>query len=154
MENFQIFRDLKDEGKLHKPLLIRIHILSTLSVILLLVVLYQVIKGNLNIWISIGIAVLAFLLGLHVFSRMSKVEWNEERELISASRMDIVGFTTILLYIAFEISFRTFLKAEYAGTFAATGYLLDGVGASLLGRSVGTLFMIQNLAKVDKEDSG
>lgn len=153
MENFQIFRDLKDEGKLHKPLLVRIHILSTISVILLLVVLYQIIKGNLNIWISLLVAVLAFILGLYVFSRMSKVEWNEDKELISASRMDIVGFTTILLYIAFEISFRTFLKAQYPGSFAATGYLLDGVGASLLGRSVGTLFMIQNLTKPDKSET-
>jgi len=150
MEKFQIFRTLRSEGKLHGPLILRIEILLGISAVLLGIVVYENIVGNLNIFISIAVGVISFLLGLFIFSKMNKVEWNEEKEVIGASRMDLAGFTVLLLYIAFEFSFRHFLKSEYAGTYAATGYLFAGIGASLLGRSVGTLLIIQRFAKDEK----
>jgi heme/copper-type cytochrome/quinol oxidase subunit 4 len=147
MSTLRTFKNLKSEGKLHKRLLFQIRILSVISLILLGVVVYQIIVNGLNVWISAGIAVVSFFLGLFVFSKMNKMVWNEEEEVIQTGRMEIAGVAVIVLYIAFEMGLRTFLNAEFAGTFAATAYLLAGIGASLLGRSLGTLVAIQKLTK-------
>lgn len=147
MANFQTLRDLTSEGKLHRPLLIRLKILLAISAALLLVVIYQIGKETLNVWMSLGIAFGAFLLGLFLFSKMTTVKWDEEKEVIATERMDKFGFGILLLYIVFEVGLRTILKMEFGGTFAATGYLLAGIGGSLLGRSVGDLVAIHKLAK-------
>lgn len=123
--------------------------LGIISIVLLLVV-YQVVVYGMNLWIDAGIGIVSFYLGLFVFSKMNKVTWDEETEIVSVGRMDAAGFLIILLYIAFEISLRSILKLEYAGTLAATSYLLAGIGASLLGRTIGTLIAIQKV--VQKED--
>ena len=123
--------------------------LGIISIVLLLVV-YQVVVYGMNLWIDAGIGIVSFYLGLFVFSKMNKVTWDEETEIVSVGRMDAAGFLIILLYIAFEVSLRSILKLEYAGTLAATSYLLSGIGASLLGRTIGTLIAIQKV--VQKED--
>ena len=119
--------------------------LSAVSLILLGIVAYQVIARGLSLSISLALAALGFALGLLVFSRMNKVVWNEEEEVIKTGRMELLGFGILALYIAFEVGLRTFLNSEFAGTFAAVAYLLAGIGSSLLGRSIGTLIAIRKL---------
>ena len=142
---FRRVRALKSEGKLHKRLIFQIRLLSLISIVLLGVVAYNVVLNGLNLWIALAIGIVSFLLGLFVFSRMNALVWNEEEEVIKAGRMELLGFGVLGLYIAFEIGLRTFLTFEFPGTFAATAYLLAGIGSSLLGRSVGTLVAIQKL---------
>lgn len=152
MTSFQNIRDLETDGKMHKKLLFRVRILTIISVLLLSFVIYRTLLGDLNVFIVVLLVVLSFPLGLFVFSKMNKVVWDEEGETIMAGKMELAGFAIVALYILFEITLRTYLKAEYAETFAATGYLLAGIGASLLGRSVGTLVAVQKLA--DAPESG
>lgn len=141
----RVVRGLKDEGKLHGRLVFQIRMLSAVSLILLGIVAYQVIARGLSLSISLALAALGFALGLLVFSRMNKVVWNEEEEVIKTGRMELLGFGILALYIAFEVGLRTFLNSEFAGTFAAVAYLLAGIGSSLLGRSIGTLIAIRKL---------
>jgi len=141
------FRELNSDGKLHKRLVFQLLLLTTISLILLGVVMYQVLFGGLNISIAVSIALVSFLLGLFLFSKMNKVVWNEEEELVKTGRMEILGVAVLVLYIGFEVGLRTLLAAEFTGGFAATAYLLAGVGASLLGRSVGTIVSIQKLTE-------
>jgi hypothetical protein len=147
MANFETLRSLKSEGKLHNRLLNRIRILSVISLTLLVVALYQTWKGVLNGWVALGISLVAFLLGLFVFSRMNRVEWDEEKEVIALGRMDMFGFAILLLYIVFDFGLRKFLNIEFGKTAVATGYLLGAIGASLFGRSVGDLKAVHMFAK-------
>lgn len=149
MEHLQTLRELKSSGKLHKKLVAQIRILTLISLALLSVVAYQIVVHGLNVWVTATIAIISFILGLLVFSKMNKLVWNEEDEVIQTGRMELLGVVIIVLYIAFEMGLRTLVNAEFSGTFAATAYLLAGIGSSLLGRSVGTLVAIQKLAKDD-----
>jgi heme/copper-type cytochrome/quinol oxidase subunit 4 len=143
--DLSLLRTLKADGKLHKRLLVQIRILSIISVILLGVVAYNVVVYGLSAWLALAIAAVSFLLGLFVFSRMNTIVWNEEEEIIKTGRMEILGFVVLALYVGFEIGLRTLLNAEFPHSFAATAYLFAGIGASLLGRSLGTLIAIQKL---------
>lgn len=141
----EVVSGLKAEGKLHKRLLIQTRILTAVSLALLSVVVYQVIVHGLNSEIALAISALGFALGVLVFSKMNKLVWNEEDEVIQTGKMELMGFIILVLYIAFEIGLRTILNNEFAGTFAAMAYLFAGIGSSLLGRSLGTLVAIRKL---------
>lgn len=144
---FRSVRLLKDDGKLHGRLVLQIRILSVISLILLAVVAYQVVIGGLAASISFALIAFGFAMGLLVFSKMNKLVWNEEDEVIQTGRMELFGFVILTLYIVFEVGLRTILKEEFAGTFGAVGYLLAAIGSSLLGRSLGTLIAIRKLDK-------
>ena len=147
MPRLERLRGLRDAGLLHRRLITRVRMLSAISVLLILGAVVQTLRYNLNLWILIVIAAIAFALGLFLFSQMNKIKWDEEKEVIATGRMNIIGIAVLVLYIIAEISFRTLLKAEYAGTAGMTAYLLMGIGASLLGRSVGTLIVVHKFAK-------
>jgi len=140
-------RGLKAEGKLQKRLVIQIRILMAISLVLMVVVTYQVIAHGLDLGIVLALTALGFALGLLVFSKMNKLVWNEEEEVIQSGRMEILGFVILALYIGFEIGLRTLLNNEFPGSFAAIAYLLAAIGSSLFGRSVGTLIAIRKLDK-------
>jgi len=144
---FQSVKTLKEEGKLHTRLVFQIRLLTTISAVLLAVVAYQVFVHGIDLMLTLGIATLGFILGLFIFSKMNKLVWNEEEEVIKTGRMEILGFVVLALYIAFEIGLRTVLSNEFPGSFAAIAYLLAGMGSSLLGRSLGTLVAIRKLDK-------
>jgi hypothetical protein len=138
MQNlFSEVRQLREEGKVHATLIRRTQILFGIALVLLGITLFNLFTRPLNISIVSGLLIVGFLLGLLVFSRMTVVEWNEEESMLRTSKMDIVGFASIGLYILFEIGLRTFLRDFYPAF--ATIYVLAGVGGTLLGRAVGTL---------------
>jgi heme/copper-type cytochrome/quinol oxidase subunit 4 len=147
MPKLDRLRGLRSAGLLHHRLLTRVRLLSAISVLLIVGAIVQTFRYNLNVIILIGIAAIAFVLGLLLFSQMNKPKWDEEKEVIATGRMDIIGVAVLVLYIIAEISFRTLLKAEYAGTAGMTAYLFMGIGASLLGRSIGTLIGVHKFAK-------
>jgi hypothetical protein len=90
-----------------------------------------------------ALAIIGFLLGVYIFSRMSVVNWNEEEEVVQTGRMDMIGYITIGLYIVFEISFRTFLHDYFP--MSATAYLLAGIFGTIFGRAVGTVIEIHRV---------
>lgn len=145
--DIKIFQSLKIAGKIHGRIIFQVRLLLAISLIMLGVIIYEIIRYGLNPFISLGIGIVAFLFGFFVFSKMNKPEWDEEKEIIATARMDILAFVILALYIGFEIGFRTFLNAHFAGTIAATGYLLAGIAPSLFGRALGTLIAVSKLAQ-------
>lgn len=133
-------RALRDEGKVHKKLIGRIRFMLVAAAILLCFTVYNLILHPDIAPLALFLAMLGFFLGFYVFSRMSKVAWNEQEEEVSALRMDVLGFATIGLYILFEIGLRTLLKDFYPSV--ATPLLLAGIFGTILGRTIGTAFEI------------
>lgn len=137
---------LKKEGKIHQKLIKRVRILTIISILLMGVTVYEIVRYGISIPISIGIAAVAFLLGMFVFTRMSKIVWDQESQMISAGKIDMLGGGIIVLYIAFEIGLRTVVENQFGAMAGSSGYLLMGIGASLLGRAAGTLWHINTFA--------
>lgn len=131
-------RALRDEGKLHRALIVRTRILIGISAILLGVVVFNVLTRDADWRIASALLVIGLPLGGFVFSRMNVVQWNEEKEVVETGRMDMLGYVTIALYIGFEIALRTFLKDAFPAHPIA--YLLAAIVGTLLGRVFGSLY--------------
>jgi hypothetical protein len=140
---FREVRTLREEGKLHKKLISRLRILFVISLLLAGIVVFNIVARGANPLIAAFLAALGILLGFFVFSRMSAVHWNEEEKVVQISKMDILGYVTLGLYIAFEIGFRTFLSDFFP--IATTAYLLAGIFGTLFGRVMG---MVTEIHKV------
>ena len=117
--------------------------LLVISVILLGVTLFNVIFRGTSWLITGALFAAGFVIGLYVFSRMSVIQWNEELEIVETGRMDAIGYGLIALYIAFEVSLRTFLSAEYP--VSATIFIFAAVAGTIFGRAVGTVVEIHRV---------
>ncbi len=142
---FKEVRVLRQEGKLHGALVNRTRILFVISLVLAGIVIFNILFRTADPLVALAIAIAGFVLGLFVFSRMSPVNWNEEKETVQAGKMDKLGYATIGGYVLFEIGLRTLLSSAFP--VSATAYLLAGIFGTLLGRSVGTVVEIHNVFK-------
>lgn len=136
-------RTLRDEGKLHRRLLIRVRMLFVISAILFAVVAYNITTRGTDIALAGALLIIGLLLGVFIFSRMNVVQWNEEEEILEAGRMDLLGYTSLGLYIAFEIGARTALKDFFPAS--ATVLILATIAGTLFGRALGTLVEIHRV---------
>jgi hypothetical protein len=139
---FREVRVLRQEGKLHKKLIFRVRMLAVIGAVLLGITLFNIVRGA-DPLTAAALGGIGFVLGLYVFSHMSGVNWNEEEELVQATRMGTVGYVTLALYIAFEIGLRTFLADFFP--MSATVFLLAGIAGTLLGRVVGMVVEIHKV---------
>ncbi len=143
LDFYREIRVLREEGKLHARLITRVRMMFGISAILLGVVVFNLLFRSVNPFVAIGMAADGFVLGLFVFSRMTAVNWDEEKEVVQASRMDMLGYATLALYIVFEITFRTALHKYFP--VSATGYLLSGIFGTIFGRAVGMVVEIHRV---------
>ena len=137
---------LRQEGKLHAKLVRRIRMMFAIAVLLLIATLFNLTLRDVHPYVitgSVALAFLGFLLGFYVFSQMNAINWNEEEEVVSSGKMDVVGFASLALYIAFEVGLRTYLKAAYP-TYAIP-LLLSTIFGTILGRAVGSLVEIHRV---------
>lgn len=140
---FTEIRLLKDEGKLHTKLITRTRMLFGVSLCLFCTVIFNVLFRHLNILFILCLVLIGLFMGLYVFTKMGAVSWNEEEEVVKASKMDVLGYATLGLYILFEVSVRTFFK-DYFST-QAVPLLLAIIFGTILGRAIGTLLQIHKV---------
>jgi hypothetical protein len=114
-----------------------------ISGILLAIVVFNIVFRGANPLFAGILALVGILLGMFVFSRMNKIVWDEEAELVQTQKMDIVGYGILALYIAFELGLRTFLHDYFPIT--ATALLLAGVFGVLFGRVIGSVVEIHRV---------
>lgn len=152
-ESLKLVQDLRRAGQLHKKLVFRTWLLTIISVLLMAGVVYDIVRYGISIYLSLGIGAVAFLLGLFVFSRMSSVEWDEAKEVINVGRMDILGVVVLIVYIGSEMWLRNIISVHYGDVAGSVGYLLMGIGASLLGRSVAVIVAVRRLVVTADEPS-
>jgi hypothetical protein len=137
---------LKEEGRLHDGLLKRNRILIVIGTLLLAGTLFNVLFRTTSIAATAGSGLLfavGFLFGYYLFSQMSAVAWDEDKEVVIAEKMDKVGYATLALYILFEVLLRTYLKNHFPTE--AVPLILSAVSGTLLGRAIGTLAEIHRV---------
>lgn len=136
MADNERLRDLHQSGTLHRRLLTRVRIQSIVGAVLLLIALFDAIQDSLNILLYVIFGAVGFVLGVTIFSRIRRVVWDEEQEVISTGKIDAFGIFAIFLYGAFEIGVHNYIGA-FTGAHMVTGYIFVTIGGTLLGRSVG-----------------
>ncbi len=73
-------RILREEGKLHRKLIMRVRILLAISLILAGVVVFNVVYRDASWLIALALMIGGFVVGLFVFSRMNIIQWNEGKK--------------------------------------------------------------------------
>ena len=136
-------RVLSQEGKLHQRLVTRVRMLLLISLALALVVIFNAAEREVALLLIAALAIGGFLMGMFVFSRMSPIEWNEEKEVVQAGAIGALGWITIALYIAFEIGVRTALK-DFLPV-SSTAYILATIFGVIFGRAVGMIVEIHRV---------
>jgi len=136
---------LQQEGKLHSRLVTRLRMLFGIAAILLVITLYNVFFAGADGLLTSVLAVVGLGLGFYVFSRMSRVQWNEEEEVVEASKMDRFGYAMIGLYVVFEIAARTVLTNYFAA--GAEAYIFAVVFGVIFGRACGMVVEIHRVYK-------
>jgi hypothetical protein len=132
-------QELRQAGKLHRALVVRLTMFGIISLILLGFVAYDMAVGTASWYLALPLSAVGFVLGTTVFARMSRAVWDEETQMVTATRMDAVGFGVLALYIAFEVGLRHELPVLFPAAASATPLLLAAICGTLLGRFVGML---------------
>ena len=136
---------MRQEGKIHKKLVISVRMMAAIALILGTIVLYEVLFMGVTAWLAALLAVAGLLIGWYVFLPLNRSEWNEEKEVVAARRMDALGFAAIAAYIVIVVGLRFYLNATFhAGT---TMLILSLVCGMLIGRVAGTISHIHRAFK-------
>ncbi len=134
---FQEVRVMQEEGKIHSKLIKSLRIMGAIAFILLGIVVYELIFQGVDPLISAGLAMIGFLLGFYLFSPVNATVWDEEKEVVMARRMDVLGFAAIAVYIVIVVGLRIYLAQHFPAS--STIFALALVFGMLAGRVTGTI---------------
>lgn len=148
--NFVQFNDLEKAGKIHKQLQIRLYLLGLIAVVVLGILIYDIAWKGLVFLPMMGFATFGFLLGFFVFTRMSKVTWDEKKEMVKLGRFDVVSFLLLAGYIGYRISIEFYLKYQYHDALFVSGASLAMLFGGMFGRLIG---MVWAVARVHKQNA-
>ena len=134
---------------IHKKLVQRLGILAIVATFLLATIVYDAVRYGFTILSAVPVFILGFTLGMTIFSRISGVVWDDEKEAVSIGKMDVVGFGVLVLYYTFDIVLRSVLLHAYpdADLFFVRGLILAGVFGAAFGRLVWFVLAIHKMHK-------
>ena len=129
-------KDLRPHVKhIDKKLRLRLRIYFFISAVLLIILIYNVIRGELRLDLGIIALLTGIILGI-LTSRMYHISWDKNAKKV-ISRLDIYGVIILILYIVLEI-FRDRIVGFVTNDFevGTIGFaLLAGI---MFGRVLGT----------------
>lgn len=129
---------------LDKRLRFRLRIYFVISVIMIGVVIFEVLSGQVNLFLAFIGLVLGAVVGA-IAARMFLLSWHKDAKKV-ISRLDIVGGAILVLYIVFAI-FRGKIIGHFVQGTQATGTSLAVVAGIMVGRVFGTGQKIVNILK-------
>jgi len=130
-----------------KKLQTRLRLYFIIAIVLLLIVIYNILRGDLSLFLSLVTFVIGIVAGI-VSARMFHLSWNRDAAKI-VSHLDGLGVVILILYILFAFMRETLLSLYVAAPLigAATFAILAGI---MLGRVLGTRGRIIQILKEEK----
>lgn len=139
--------DLKKEGKLHKRLVWRLRMLAFVVIVISGIISFDIVMRDLP-WLGVlGFSSFGFILGFFLFKHMNKITWDEEKEVVSIGRFDRTSFIIIGIYVLYRLGMSIFLKEYYQSAIAISGFSLSAIWGGMLGRLIGTVYIIKRIHK-------
>ncbi len=135
--------NLLKSGRLHKRLVVRL----TMFVIILFtiggVLAYDILFRELMWMPVVGFASFGFILGFFLFRHITKITWDEEKEVVSIGKFDIASFVILLIYVGYRLLVKLFLESHFTSAIAISGFSLAILFGGMAGRLVGTRHAIK-----------
>ncbi len=129
---------------LDRRLFTRLRLLTILSLIMLVIIAFEVLENKFNIPLALSGILLGLVVGI-IASRMYHLSWDEETSKV-IGRIDWIGAIILLLYIIFMIARILLLGYLVQGAPLFTTTLSITAGA-MMGRIVGTRHGIHKILK-------
>lgn len=129
-------RELYQSGKLHSRIILQLRMMAALSLIALGLIIYEIIIGNISWLLAVSIGLPSVLVGLG-FSRIYRMDWSEEEELLVLRKMDWTSGLILAVYILSRITLRPLLTGLHVSAsliLAITFVTLFGI---MVGRFIG-----------------
>lgn len=144
------FNNLEKNGKIHGKLRNRLIMLVLIGTVFLGVIVFDIFFKDLEVLGVVGFACFGFILGFFVFTKINKITWDEEEEVVKLGKFDLATFVILGLYIGYRFSIHIFLQASFQKAILVSGYSL----ATLVGGIIGRVFgMIWNINRIHRENS-
>lgn len=118
-----------------KRILLKIRAFFFIYLVLLVMVIIDTVRFSVNFFTPI----LGILCGIAVgilFSRMSKLSWNESENKV-ISKMDYMGIALLILYLVFTVN-RTWILEHFVHGRTLTVASLSVIAGTMFGRLLGT----------------
>jgi hypothetical protein len=128
-------------------LVVRVRILTIISIIILAVISFEVLRGTFNIPMTISGILTGLVVGI-IASRMFRLSWDEETNKV-ISRMDWIGVAVLVFYISFMLA-RTLLLGYFVQGSLFLAIILSVTAGTLIGRVMGTRRGIHKVLKAWK----
>lgn len=116
-------------------LIVRVRIFSIISIVMLSVITFEMLRGTINM----SMAIVGVLIGLAVgiiVSRMFRLSWDEETKKVIGN-MDWIGAVVLIFYISFMLT-RTLLLGYYVQGSLFLAIVLSITAGTFIGRVMGT----------------
>ena len=140
---------IREEGKIHWFLLIRLRVLLVLSFTTGGIFAYNILYGALDQGIAVILAFLGFGLGFALFSRMNVIDWDAAGKKIIFAGMDITAIGIFILYVGFEIAIHTSFKDLFPASTVA--FILALAFGMLCGRTAALALKINRAYERTKD---
>ncbi|MDB5188041.1 MAG: hypothetical protein JWO50_561 [Candidatus Kaiserbacteria bacterium] len=136
------------KAHVHPSLQRRIRIFIVISILMLLLVAYDISQGILSFPYAIGALVVGGVVGIFT-SRIFHLSWEKDGSHV-VGRIDKIGWIVLALYIAFEIARSLFFQYEVHIGDEATAITYAFVSAALLSRVFGLRGRIITILKQEQ----
>lgn len=142
---FSTVFELTKNGKIHRPLRLRLYFLATLSVFLLGIVIRDVVRYDLDWGLALGFACAFFLVGVFILTPIFEpIEWNNQKEVMKLGRTNMFGVALIIIYIIFRLATKQYMESHYKLN-TISGLTYASIFGMMMGRFIGTLGRIHRV---------
>lgn len=127
---------------LDKPVFTRMRVLIILSILFIVITIYEVLVAGFNIFQAMGSILIGLLVGI-VVSRRYHLSWDSESQQV-VSNIDWIGAVIFILYIIFMIG-RSVVVGYWVHGTAYFGIIFAITAGVMIGRLVGTKHTINKI---------
>ncbi len=138
-----LIENLHKEGRLHKRLVVRLIMFVIILFIIGGVLGYDILFKGLMWMPVVGFASFGFILGFFVFRHITKITWDEEKEVVSIGKFDVASFIILIIYVAYRVLVKLFLESHFTSAIAISGFSLAILFGGMAGRLIGTRHAIK-----------
>ncbi|MGH7204213.1 MAG: hypothetical protein ACREHC_07255 [Candidatus Levyibacteriota bacterium] len=130
---------------LHRRVLFQLIIFALISLVMLGIVGFDVLRGELSTILALGGLLLGLIVG-YLAGRMFAIKWHEETQKVIIG-LDRTGIIVIVLYVAFRF-FGKQLFGEFLHGETLTAFTFSSLGGIMIGR---LMSMYNSVVKILQE---
>lgn len=151
-DSFKLTKELHVTGQLHKKINTRLFMMAAMVLIGFGVIVYDIVIGRIGFVMALIYGSIATISGL-LMSKTNKMDWDEEKELIVAGKMDWTSGIILAVYMLVRLGSRFYLNNFYHNAVTVLAISMAIMAGFALGKFIGlTLTVRRTYLNKDNEN--